>query len=67
MAVEVSSVSSGIAVCLRSGSLRADFLRSDSLRADKGGGPSFFGFFSGVSGFINLFDQTPISNFEFQL
>jgi hypothetical protein len=67
MAVEVSSGSSGIAVCLRSGSLRADFLRADSLRDDRGGGPTFVGFFSGVSGLINFFDQTPISNFEFQL
>jgi hypothetical protein len=66
MAVEVSSGSSGIAVCLRSGSLRADLLRADSLRADRGGGPSFVGLFSGVSGFINLFDQTLNFNFEFQ-
>jgi hypothetical protein len=36
------------------------------LRADRGGGPGFVGFFSGVAGFINLFDHTPISNFEFQ-
>jgi hypothetical protein len=67
MAVEVSSGSSGIAVCLRSGSLRYDCLRVYSLRADRGGGPSFVGFFSGVSGVVNFFDQTPISNFEFQL
>jgi hypothetical protein len=57
MAVEVSRGSSGIVV----------ILRAYYLRADRGGGPSFCGFFSGVSGFINFFDQTPISNFEFQL
>jgi hypothetical protein len=67
MAVEVSNGSSVIVVCLRSGSLRDYCLRADSLRADRGGGPIFVGFFSGVSGFINFFDQTPISNFEFQL
>jgi hypothetical protein len=37
------------------------------LRADRGEGPGFFVFLSGVAGFINFFDQTPISNFEFQL
>jgi hypothetical protein len=37
------------------------------LRADRGGGPGFFGFFSGVAGFINFFDCTPISNFEIQI
>ena len=57
MAVEVSSGSRGIAICLR----------ADRLRADRSGGPRFVGFFSGVSGFINFFDQTPVSNFEFQL
>jgi hypothetical protein len=36
------------------------------LRADRGGGPGLFGFFSGVAGFINFFDHTPISDFEFQ-
>jgi hypothetical protein len=45
MAVEVSSGSRGIAICLISGTLRADCLRADSLRADRGGGPSFVGFF----------------------
>jgi hypothetical protein len=57
MEVEVSSGSSGIVVFI---------LRADLLRSDRGGGPSFVGFFSGVAGFINFFDQTPISNFEFQ-
>jgi hypothetical protein len=37
------------------------------LRADRGGGPGFFGFFSGVPGLNNFFDQTPVSNFEFKL
>jgi hypothetical protein len=36
------------------------------LRAERGVGPGFFGFFSGVAGFINFFNQNPISNFEFQ-
>jgi hypothetical protein len=62
MTVEVSSGSSGIVIILR-----AYFLRADCLKADRGGGPGFFGFFSGVSGVVNVFDQTPISNFEFQL
>jgi hypothetical protein len=37
------------------------------FRQERGGGPGLVDFFSGVAGFINFFDQTPISNFEFQL
>jgi hypothetical protein len=70
MAVEVSSGSRGIDICLRSGTLSADFLRADRLRADRGEGPSLVGFsleFMGSSiSLIRLRFQTLNFNFEFQ-